>query len=75
MRLSSVSGLAAALALAGVPLVLAFPTSISSVSPRAVPPAGSDLFNPGTLSHPLVPVTNVVSGVVQDETGANAKAV
>ncbi|EKM61391.1 uncharacterized protein PHACADRAFT_247955 [Phanerochaete carnosa HHB-10118-sp] len=70
-------GLAATalLSLVGVPVSFAFPISTSTVSSRAVPPAGSGLFNPGTLSHPLVPITDVVSGVAQDETGTKMKSV
>ncbi|KAI0094258.1 hypothetical protein BDY19DRAFT_911986 [Irpex rosettiformis] len=39
------------------------------ITRRNVPPAGSDLFNPGTLSHPWTPVTNIVEEFVKDETG------
>ena len=41
---------------------------------RNVPPAGSDLFNPGTLSHPWTPVTNIVEELVKDETGKKSSS-
>ncbi|KIP10071.1 hypothetical protein PHLGIDRAFT_272401 [Phlebiopsis gigantea 11061_1 CR5-6] len=51
---------------------LAAPSLGKEVFSRAVPPAGSDTFNPGTLSHPLLPVANIASSIVQDETGTNS---